>query len=144
MAGTDGRVGSLQWTVQRRRTYWEIAGAFRFYGDMAETDDQCRLPRELTAAVIGPDRVTVPWSAIKSVLPGATIAFESPAADLLMVHQDSVWYAFLPKGREPGEIVARFPIAGAPVMAQWAIGAHASRWTTELTALLSAGAPLPR
>ena len=144
MAGTDERAGSLQWQVLRRMTYWEVAGAFRSYGDMDEPGSQCRLPRELAAAVIGPDRVTVPWSAIKSVLPGATIAFESPAADLLVVLQDSVWYAFFPKGRAPGGIVARFRIAGAPVMAQWAIGAHASRWTTELTALLSAGTPVPR
>ncbi|MGE5049010.1 MAG: hypothetical protein ACM3PC_10600, partial [Deltaproteobacteria bacterium] len=85
--------------------------------------------------------VTVPWSAIKDVLPGASTAFESPAGDMLVVLEDGVLYAFLPRAGVLGPPVAHFALAGDPVLAQWAVGPHVARWTAEVTPLLQRGPP---
>ena len=134
-------IGSSYWTVRRDRTRWRLAKLY--YPNSGYDDDlaSCAVPAELTASMMGHDRVTVPWSSIRNVLPQATAAFESPAGDLLLVQVDSTWYAFFPREGRPGPVVASFRLGRRAVMAQWAVGAHAARWTREVGTLLERGAP---
>ena len=136
--------GSSYWTVRRDRTRWRLA---RLYYPSSGYDDRlatCDVPAELTASMMGHDRVTIPWSAIRNVLPEADAAFESPAGDLLLVQVDSIWHAFFPREGRPGPVVASFRLGARAVMAQWAVGAHAVRWTREVATLLEQGAPAYR
>lgn len=134
----DARTGD--WTVRRGPTHWNVRFAFRPFGYDDEIDS-CEVPPEATMTAFGHDRVSVSWAVIKNVLPGATTAFQSPSGDLLMVQEDARWYAFLPKGGQLGAAVAGFSLPGMPVMAQWAGGAHVTRWTQEVSPLLEEGPP---
>jgi hypothetical protein len=130
------------WTVRRTPTAWQLAPLVQVDGMVTDEPSMpCDAPRGLGAAAIGHDRVTIAWSAIKDVLPGATTAFQSPAGDVLLVVQDSALHAFLPRDGRPGRPVARIPLGGDVVMAQWAVGAHAARWQRVVPALLAKGPP---
>lgn len=129
------------WTVRRTPTAWRMAPMLHVPWVVDEPREPCESPRGLGAALIGHDRVTIAWSAIKDVLPEATTAFQSPAGELLLVVQGSTLYAFLPRGGSPGAVVARIPLGGDVVMAQWAVAAHAGRWNREVPSLLAKGPP---
>ena len=132
----------IEWTVRRRPTYWSIAPSLHESDVITDqADEPCTAPRGLGASMIGHDRMTIAWSAIKDVLPEAKTAFESPTGDVLVVQQDSTLYAFLPRAGRLGAPVARIPAGMNVVMAQWAVGAHAARWAREVPPLLTKGAP---
>lgn len=129
------------WTVRRDRTRWRVAKTYHPSHGYDEGITSCDVPWEQTAAMMGHDRVMIPWSAIKSVVPEADAAFESPNGDLLLVRVDSIWHAFIPRDGRIGTAVGSFRLGSRLVMAQWAMGAHAVRWTREVSALLQRGAP---
>jgi hypothetical protein len=133
--------GYSYWTVRRDRTRWRIGRIYYPSHGYDEGLTTCDVPAERTASMMGHDRVTIPWSAIKNVLPEAAAAFESPSGDLLLVQTDSVWHAFLPREGKIGASVASFQLGRNAIMAQWAVGAHAARWTREVSALMKAGPP---
>jgi hypothetical protein len=136
-----GERAYARWTVRRGATSWMLVPQLVFpRAIMDGPATPCEAPRGLGAELFGHDRVTVPWSAIKDVLPEATTAFQSPTGDLLLVQQDSALYAFLPAGGRPGSIVARLPVDGNVVMAEWATGAGARRWHEQVPAMLQRGA----
>lgn len=91
---------------------------------------------EVSAKFTGFDRVSVPWHEVKRVLPGATSAFESPAHDVLYVVQDKWLYELIPAQQQARCALLTTRLDGRPVMSQWAMGAHAARWSKEAGALL--------
>ena len=75
--------------------------------------------------------------------PTADTAFQSPTGDLLLALDDGIWHAFFPRGRDLRPEVASLRLSGTPIMAQWATGAHVTRWSDEAGSLLKAGSPKP-
>ncbi len=130
------------WQIVRRPTSWQLVQNFRSgHGD----SNSCMLPGSLIRTVVGFDRVTFPWSAIKDRMPLAETALQSPDGGLLLVADyGGVMRAFFPQGASLGPEIAHFNLPhGRMIMAQWSTRDFVQQWDAQVTKLLREGPPRP-
>ena len=128
-----------QWGIERGQGYWHAKGEAScspIIGCMQVSTfaiPEYRAPRKL----VGHNELFPTLDRIKKDVPSAKDAFSSPLRDLVVIVNDSDGLvAFAPRGGKLGAPVARIPLDGDIVMAEWATGRFVARWTAKLRELL--------
>lgn len=157
-AQTDGGCfpehNDKDWYIARDKGRWVADGAFsthRLCGVLVDFAIPFHPPFASSATV------AISLNDIAKQVPDAFDAFWSPDREMVVVFAGKISHdypgetggtsieVFSPRGQNLGKPIAKMPLnrLEGPVMAEWATGANAARWSTELTIIKAQGAIKP-
>ncbi len=141
---SEGDVGphletEKEWAIERGAGHWQTVGhascsPYVACGDMWRrfSVPNFRAPRKL----VGHDELVPSFEKIKARVPDLKDAVSSPRRDLVVALTADSLLVFAVHDGNLGNPVARVPIDGRIVMAQWAVGRFVPVWNEKLKELL--------
>ena len=125
--GNDTAEMMDSWYVARDRGRWSAFAYDHIYGSECDLDGgiDLRLPVSFT----GHDGLRPSWDVLSRSVPGLIDAFSSPSGDLVVAIVPDSLLAFESDGARLGARLLAIPLPHERiVMAEWAVGAHVTRW----------------